>query len=157
MLLTQTAEYALRAMAALATLEPGASLRAPDLAENTGIPAHYVSKVMRKLVLAKLVRAQKGHGGGFQLARAASQIRFADILAAADYSLAPNQCAFGWGQCDLQHPCPLHPAWTRLNESFQHWSRETTLAEVAVPRRVLEQDLAPRRRAAASSPRRRRR
>lgn len=133
MVLNQTAEYSFRAMAALAGLAPGESIAAPALAERTGIPVHYLSKVMRKLVLGKLVRGQKGHGGGFQLARAPGSIRFAEILAVTDQYPAPDRCGFGWGTCDPRNPCPLHPAWSRLNEAFQRWAESMTLADVTLP------------------------
>ncbi len=79
MILNQTAEYALRAMAHLAELEEGVPVRAAELAEATKIPPHYVSKVLRKMVLAGLVNSQKGHGGGFALALHPSRITLADV------------------------------------------------------------------------------
>ena len=128
--LTQTAEYALRAMAYLALLDGSARAPALDLSRGTGIPAAYLSKVMRRLVLAGLVTSQKGHGGGFSLARAPAKVRFSDILAAAGYDLLPDRCAFGWGRCNPTHPCPLHPAWSRLNEQFNGWASTTTLDDL---------------------------
>ncbi|MBW2295571.1 MAG: Rrf2 family transcriptional regulator, partial [Deltaproteobacteria bacterium] len=68
MVLSQTAEYALRAMAWLATAPTREPVRAKDLSVATGIPSHYLSKVMRRLVLAGLLISQKGQGGGFLLA-----------------------------------------------------------------------------------------
>lgn len=130
MLVSQTAEYALRAMAYLATLENGAAVRALDLSEATAIPPHYLSKILRRLVLHDLLLSRKGHGGGFTLARPRDQIRFLDILAAADAAPSENVCAFGWGSCDSQHPCPLHDSWNGMNQEFLRWARETTLADV---------------------------
>jgi Rrf2 family protein len=106
-------------------------MRALDLSRATQVPAHYLSKVLRRLVEADLLISQKGHGGGFALARPAEQIRFADVLAAVDQAPGSGRCAFGWGSCDTRHPCPLHPAWSRLNEALTCWAANTTLAEVA--------------------------
>lgn len=137
MILSQTAEYAFRAMAALAGLAAGEAITATGLAERTGVPVHYLSKVMRRLVLGKLVRGHKGHGGGFQLARPAATIRFADVLRATDTGPQPNRCAFGWGECDVAHPCPLHPAWSKLNEAFRRWAETTRLSEAVAPGTML--------------------
>lgn len=134
MVLSQTALYAMRAMATLARLAPGASLRAPEIAAATAIPEHYVSKVMRKLVLAKLVRGQRGHGGGFQLARGPATIRLADVLDAVGATPEPETCAFGWDSCDPLRPCPLHPAWSRLKEAYTRWADEITLDAIPEPR-----------------------
>jgi Rrf2 family iron-sulfur cluster assembly transcriptional regulator len=130
MLLLQTAEYAMRAISALAAAGQGVSLTAPDLADQTGIPPAYLSKVMRRLVVARLVLARKGHGGGFRLARRPDQVRFADVLRACDEAVGADRCAFGWGQCDPAHPCPLHPAWSQLNAALHAWADRTTLADV---------------------------
>ena len=128
--LSQTAEYALRAMAALSRPDAGA-MRAIDLSRATSVPSHYLSKVLRRLVEAQLLVSQKGHGGGFVLARPAAEIHFADVLDAVDQAPASGRCAFGWGSCDARNPCPLHPAWSRLNEALISWASGPTLADVA--------------------------
>ncbi len=130
MLLSQTAEYALRATAYLATLPRGSMLRATDISRATAIPVSYLSKILRRLVLKDLLTGHKGHGGGFALSRPPSRIRLIDVLKATDFELMPDRCAFGWGRCNLHTPCPLHPIWTRLNEATETWATKTTLAEV---------------------------
>jgi Rrf2 family iron-sulfur cluster assembly transcriptional regulator len=131
MLLSQTAEYALRAMAWLATAAGRDPVRAVDLSRATGIPAHYLSKVLRRLVLAELLESQKGQGGGFSLARAPSEIALSEVLAAVDAFPAQGRCAFGWGKCDASDPCPLHDSWSHLNDRIRDWAAGTTLEEIA--------------------------
>lgn len=130
MRLTQTAEYALRAMAYLANLPAGEAIRARDLAVPTNVPPHYLSKLMRRLVVAGLIHSQKGHGGGFTLARPPEEISLQQVLSAADVELVDDQCAFGWARCNSAIPCPLHPAWSRLKDACLHWARDTTLADL---------------------------
>lgn len=129
MLLNQTAVYGLRATATLAALEPGESLNAEQLSERTGVPKQYLSKVMRKLVVAKLVRGQRGHGGGFSLMKAPRQIRLLDVLTALNLEV-DSGCAFGYTACDPNNPCPLHPLWSRLNDSLAAWSQGSTFADL---------------------------
>jgi Rrf2 family iron-sulfur cluster assembly transcriptional regulator len=131
MLLSQTAEYALRAMAWLASAPEGTPVRAVDLSGSTGIPTHYLSKVLRRLVLADLLESQKGQGGGFSLSRPPREIAFSDILSAVDAFPAEGRCAFGWGQCDVTDPCPLHDSWSHLNNRIRDWASGTSLAEIA--------------------------
>lgn len=130
MRLTQTSEYALRAMAYMANLPAGEAVRARDLAVPTNIPPHYLSKLMRRLVVAGLITSQKGHGGGFQLARTPNAISLQDVLNAADVGLVDDQCAFGWSRCNSAKPCPLHPAWSRLKDACIHWARDTHLSDL---------------------------
>ena len=131
-LLNQTAEYAMRALAYLAqaAVQGEGRVSSDELARETHIPSHYVSKVMRRLVVADLVDARRGRGGGFELARAPGEIRFIDVLEATDSMPDPMRCAFGFGQCDSTDPCPLHDSWSRLQEQFRTWAITTTLADV---------------------------
>lgn len=134
MIFSQTAEYALRAMAHLASLPEGQPVRARDLSEATGIPADYVSKVLRRMVQAELLRSQKGHGGGFRLAQPPGSIRFADVLLAVDERIDPDRCAFGLGACNTESPCRLHNPLSRLKATIANWAENTTFAEVAAVR-----------------------
>ncbi|MCB9871519.1 MAG: Rrf2 family transcriptional regulator [Planctomycetes bacterium] len=128
--LNQTAKYALRAMAILASLPAGEALPAKELARRTGIPVHYLSKIMRRLVVSRLVAGRRGHGGGFSLGRPARRISFADILVATDCVGERDVCAFGWGKCNPAEHCPLHDTYRQLQASVLQWMEGTTLAEV---------------------------
>lgn len=131
-LVSQTAEYALRAMTALAA-KHGSSLavNASDLSRETEVPIHYLQKVLRRLVAAGLLVAQKGHGGGFSLARPPGEISFGDVLTALDQAPGTDRCGFGWGRCGGDRPCPLHPAWAGLRKSFGEWAEQHTFGEFA--------------------------
>jgi Rrf2 family protein len=106
-------------------------MRGTDLARRVAIPAPYASKIFRQLVVAGLLSAKKGHGGGFRLARRPQAIRFRDVLAAVGLTAESERCAFGWEACDPAHPCPLHPAWVGLKDALGTWAAGTTLADVA--------------------------
>jgi Rrf2 family protein len=93
-LLSQTAEYALRAAVWLAS-HPEQAMTTQAIAEGTQVPAGYLSKVLQSLGRAGLVRSQRGQGGGFGLARAAERISALDVINA----VAP---------LERIHTCPLH-------------------------------------------------
>lgn len=133
MLLPQTAEYALRAMAQLTTLPEGEPVRTADLARMAGIPESYLAKIMRRLVAKGLLTSEKGHHGGFKLRHPPEKVRFIDILRALDVDLETNRCAFGWGECNKANPCVLHPAFVQLREAHLAWATRTTLANLEAP------------------------
>ncbi len=128
MLFPSTAEYALRAMVTLAAQPAGESLTASDLAERTQVPLAYLSKVLRQLVSAELLRGRRGHHGGFQLTRPPAEITFGQVLTAVGFQPPANRCAMGWGACSPGLPCPLHDAWSSMDSAYQSWARCTTLA-----------------------------
>lgn len=128
----RTTEYAFRAMASLALEPHDQPMTAKALSKATGIPQHYLSKIMKHMVEAGLVRSQKGHGGGFVLSKPKSEIHYVDILFASGYEPHPNRCVFGWGECDSELPCPLHDSWVDLNEAFKEWAVKKTLIDVRV-------------------------
>jgi Rrf2 family protein len=130
MLVSQTAEYAFRAMAFIASLPDGVAGRARDISAGTGIPAPYAAKILRRMVEHGLLLGQKGHGGGFRLARPRDQIRFLDILEASDEPVDQDRCSFGWGQCGAARPCALHHSMIELRQAVLQWASKTTLASL---------------------------
>ena len=131
-MLSKSAEYALRIMAALAQpdREEKSLVGSQVLAQETEIPSHYLSKILRRMVEAKLLVAEKGHYGGFRLARSARSIRFADILDAVEGRSKVPLCVFGWDACSDKTPCVLHNRWKEAKVAFQGWAVKTTLQDV---------------------------
>ena len=66
-MLTQTSEYALRAMCALAA-RPGETVPAAELATQAGVPPPYLAKIMQQLAATNFVNGRRGIGGGYALA-----------------------------------------------------------------------------------------
>lgn len=80
-MLSQTAEYALRAMTCLA-LADARLTPTPELAEATRVPANYLAKVLQQLAAADLITGRRGVGGGYRLARSADTISLLDVISA---------------------------------------------------------------------------
>src|SRR5689334_15256620 len=104
-MISQTIEYALRAMNTLAMLN-GAASTSEAIAAATQVPQGYLSKVMRDLVRADLVQSFRGPRGGFRLARDPSTISLLDIVNAVDPIRRISACPLK----DPHHVdlCPLH-------------------------------------------------
>lgn len=131
MFLPKTQEYALRCMAQIALMPWETTLNADQLSQLTGVPRSYISKVLQKLTSSKLLVGEKGHGGGFKLARPPSAITFSQILEASGFMLDPDHCISGWVSCNLKNPCPLHSSFSRLKKNFFEWASKTSLNEVS--------------------------
>ncbi|RMD66020.1 MAG: Rrf2 family transcriptional regulator [Planctomycetota bacterium] len=105
-MLSQTAEYALRALACLALEEP-ALLSAAQLAERTQAPVDYLAKVLQQLASAELIQGKRGVGGGYRLARPAAAIRLLDALNAVAPLQRIERCPLGLREHGA-NLCPLH-------------------------------------------------
>src|SRR5260370_36854611 len=94
-------EYARRAMIPLAD-NPGGVARGTEIARMEHIPKYYLEKVIRDLMHRGLVRARRGPGGGYQLARPAETISFRDVIEAVEGPLTPHVCGRPRGPNCLQ-------------------------------------------------------
>ena len=80
-MLSQTAEYALRAVLAIAAREgEGSPARAAALAGELGVPANYLSKTLHQLAKAGVLRSTRGKHGGFRLRRPPNQITMLEVV-----------------------------------------------------------------------------
>ncbi len=124
---TSTSEYALRAAVHIASLG-GDSVSSERIAAATKVPAGYISKVMRDLVLAEIVTSQRGPNGGFTLARAANKITVLEVVNA----VTPIQRI---RSCPLGNPahinlCPLHKRLDEAIAGVEHAFASTSLADL---------------------------
>jgi Rrf2 family protein len=105
-----------------------------EIAATAHVPAAFLAKVLRRLVEHGLLEGQKGHHGGFRLARPAASIRVLDVLSAVEVQLLSSHCAFGYARCNASAPCPLHDMWLDLQHMCNTWARANTLADVDLTR-----------------------
>ena len=105
-MLSQTAEYALRAVVALGSSR-GGSMTTQQIASQTQVPAGYLSKVLQALGRAGLVEGQRGSGGGFVLARPVHQITVLEVINAVDPLQRIERCPLGRSAHE-HRMCALH-------------------------------------------------
>ena len=67
--------------------EPGRVRTSADIADHAGTNPVVVRRVLGKLREAGLLRSEKGHAGGWRLAKPAQSITLADVYLALDESL----------------------------------------------------------------------
>jgi Rrf2 family protein len=105
-MLSQTAEYALRASVFLADHE-GEPRTTAEIAEETQIPQGYLAKVMQALSRGRVVNAQRGPNGGFTLRKPAVELTLLEVVNTVDPVRRFHECPL-----KLPHHgpnlCPLH-------------------------------------------------
>jgi len=125
--------YAVSSILALAGVPKTQRPTSDQLAEWTGAPRPMLTKVLRRLVIAGLIEGERGHHGGYRLARAADGILLGDILNAVTeeaYPDGPRECVMGIHACDSEKPCLLHDRWTRATEPLAEMMSTITVAQV---------------------------
>jgi Rrf2 family protein len=131
MLLSRSAEYAIRAMTFLARQPQGKPAGAAAIAQAEEIPTQFLWKILRNLTRHKLVRSFKGIGGGYQLALPANSINLGMIVDITDGSDFESGCVLGLAQCSEENACPLHHTWKELRGKMSAMLRQNTLATLA--------------------------
>lgn len=127
-MLSQTIEYALRAMIHLAALGPDSAANSETISARTKVPKGYLSKILRDLVVGGLILSQRGPNGGFTLARPPASISMLDVVNAVGPIDRIKTCPLG--NPEHVHLCPLH---RRLDDAMGMIEREfarTSLAEI---------------------------
>src|SRR5688572_28360977 len=105
-MLTQTGEYALRAMVYMARKGADTFCGVKEIAAATDVPANYLAKILQLLARAKVLDSQKGFGGGFKVARELSKISLMDIIDPLERIDKFRQCVLGQRLCNDQVACP---------------------------------------------------
>jgi len=130
-MISQTVEYALRAIVALAR-HADRPQTSRELADATRVPVAYLSKILHTLTRAGLARSQRGPGGGFTLGRPPADLTVWDIVEAVEPIKPIKECPLGGVEmgghgADL---CPLHQRLEDARRQVELAFRATTIEEV---------------------------
>ena len=127
-MLSQTTEYALRAIVWLANTA-GDPQTTGQIATATKVPPGYLSKVLQSLGRNGLVAAQRGKHGGFLLTKASSDITVLEVVNAVDPLRRIKVCPLGLKSHGTML-CPLHK---RLDDAVRLVEKafgQTTIGEL---------------------------
>jgi Rrf2 family protein len=127
-MLSQTVEYALRAVVHLADQAPAARTT-EQIAEVTKVPQAYLSKVLQALNRAGIVRSQRGVGGGVSLVKAPGRLTILEVVNAVDPIERIKTCPLGL-EAHGTRLCPLHRRMDDALAMMEAAFGKTTLAEV---------------------------
>jgi len=103
-----------------------------NIAAHAGTNPVVVRRVLGKLREAGLLESEKGHAGGWRLARAPSEITLADVYLALDESLIASPTADDAPKCSVEHVLQKKVASVMhdIEQSLITRLAATTIAEV---------------------------
>ncbi len=129
-MLSQTGEYALRAVVTIAEQPGGQPIGAAKLAAVLGIPQNYLSKTLHQLARSGVLESSRGKLGGFQLARPAGKIPLLDVVTPFDDLSGKRACLMGRPTCSDHNACAAHERWKAVGEQAAEFFRGTTVADL---------------------------
>ncbi len=131
-MLSSSSQYAIRALAHLAQRpERSEWMLARSIAEQLGIPASFLAKVLQTLTAQGVLESQRGRRGGFRLRRDPDRLSLFEVVELFDRLGQGRLCVLGQKVCDDDGACPLHYTWKHSVDAFIHRLRTTSLADVA--------------------------
>jgi Rrf2 family protein len=128
--LSRSSEYAIRALTFLAQQQGEEFHLARDMAQQLGIPAPFLGKVLQPLVARGILFSQRGRSGGFRLAQPANKVTLLQIVDTQESLGKARQCVLGQPVCTDEFACPLHAEWRHTADTFLTRLNNTTLQEV---------------------------
>jgi Rrf2 family protein len=130
-MVSQTTEYALRAVIGMAEVSPSQPILGRDLAKHTQIPPKYLAKVLVTLRNGGLLEAMRGINGGYRLLRKAEEIRLLEVVELFEGLRAKPNCLLrATRDCSDEGACSAHGSWKTVRETYIHFLENTTIAEL---------------------------
>jgi Rrf2 family iron-sulfur cluster assembly transcriptional regulator len=126
--LSQTAEYALRAVLFLADRGEPASV--DQIAKHLQVPRNYLSKTLYRLAQEGVLISARGKGGGFRLAVAPHRLKLLRVVEPFDQISGERRCLLGRPQCSDRNPCPAHHQWRAASERVSEFFRDRTVGDL---------------------------
>jgi len=131
MIFGASATHALRALAHLAAAGGEEAVLGRDLADDVGIPSHYLAKVLATLARVGVLTASRGVRGGYRLARRPEEIRLVEIVEPFEGWRVRPGCLLRPGEaCREDGPCSAHDAWSKVKAAHLEFLERTTLADL---------------------------
>lgn len=130
---SKACEYGIKAMIYIANKSlDGERVKIGEIAEHTGSPLAFTSKILSTLTNHQLVDSVKGPHGGFSMDKNKLKgVRISDIVFAIDGDSIYNGCALGFKECNSDKPCPLHDRFLKVRNDLKTMLEATSIQELA--------------------------
>ena len=129
MRLTTKGRYAVTAMLDLAIHYKEGPITLADISKRQEISLSYLEQLFSRLRRRGLVSSVRGPGGGYRLARPASEIPVIEVISAVDEDVDIRKCG-GLGNCQENHTCLTHELWCDLSEQIQGFLSNISLGQL---------------------------
>lgn len=135
MKLSKKAEYALRAVVAMARDTAGRTFSIQEIATGERIPLKFLEQILLTMKNGGILRSKRGVGGGYQLARPAKRISLGDIIDQVDGPAEPIPCSAAAHkqaecECGIMSGCSLGQTLASVRDELNSRLHSITVADV---------------------------
>jgi Rrf2 family iron-sulfur cluster assembly transcriptional regulator len=135
MRLTTKGRFAVTAMLDLALNSTHGPVTLSGISGRQKISLSYLEQLFGKLRRRELVESVRGPGGGYNLARPATEVTVADIICAVEEPIDSTQCS-GRENCRDNERCMTHDLWEELNETVYGFLSTVKLSQLVEKQRT---------------------
>jgi len=112
--------------------EIGSVHTAAQMAQESGVPAPTVAKLMKQLAAAGVLVSHRGAAGGYSLERSPAHVSVAEIVEALEGPISLTACVDGaHGACEVESLCLMRGNWDRVNTAIRAALEAVSLADMA--------------------------
>lgn len=129
--ITKQSDYGIVLMTLFAGTGEGRVHSTRDLAAGANLPLPTVSKILKALARAGLLRSHRGVKGGYRLARDPAHISVEEIIRALEGPIAITECIDDDSMCEIEGTCPVRTNWQRINSAVKDALAAIPLSEMA--------------------------
>ena len=102
-----------------------------NLAERQGLSEKYLEAILGTLVKNNVLEGARGKGGGYKLAKPATELTVWEILNVIETSMGPVECVDnGKNGCDRADICPTLPMWKDLAKIIKDYFSGITISQL---------------------------
>lgn len=130
MRLTTKGRFAVTAMIDLAMRQSNGPVTLAAISQRQQISLSYLEQLFGKLRRNELVESTRGPGGGYTLARKASEMTVADIIVSVDEPIDSTQCGGKENCLGDAGKCMTHELWAALNQRMVEFLASVTLQKL---------------------------
>src|SRR5271154_5759426 len=131
MIYSRSSEYAIRALVHIAALPAGEYAMAKNIAAESGIPMHFLAKILQDLARDGFLKSNKGPRGGFRLAISPADLPLLKVIEAVDGAGRYQRCIAGGEECNDRALCSMHDSWVPVRSRIVEYLQGTSIADLA--------------------------
>jgi Rrf2 family protein len=129
--ITKKAEYAIAALADLASRKPEGFESSRDIATRQGIPPKLIAQILALMSKGGILEGARGPLGGVRLIRDPSTISLREVIELVEGPLGITKCLVQRGECRKQGSCPLQGIWAEAQERMVEVLEGRTIQDLA--------------------------